>query len=83
MVPSDKQVKRSISETGQIPRELLEAYQKQAEVQGREGEEEQETGSITGIFRMEKRADGNDNSKERQDTPKAGSAAEPVSPAKQ
>ena len=41
------------------------------------------TGSITGIFRMERRADGRDSAKERQDTPKAGSAAEPVSPAKQ
>ena len=83
MNPSEKQVKRSISETGQIPRELLEAYQQQAEAQGREGEEEQDTGSITGIFRMERRADGRDSAKERQDTPKAGSAAEPVSPAKQ
>lgn len=81
MKPSEKQVNRSISETGQIPRELLEAYQKQAEAQGREGEEEQDTGSITGIFRMEKRADGKDNAKERQDTPKAGSASEPATPA--
>lgn len=82
MKPSEKQVNRSISETGQIPRELLEAYQ-QANAQGREGEEAQETGSITGIFRMEKRADGKDAAKERQDTPKAGSSTESVTPAKQ
>ncbi len=82
MNTSEKKSKISTTETGQIPRELLQAYQ-QANAQGREGDETPETGSITGVFRMEKRADGKDSAKERQDTPKAGSAAEPVSPAKQ
>jgi hypothetical protein len=75
MKSSEKQVKQSTTETGQIPRELLEAYQ-EAAAQARESADAEDTGSITGVFRMERRADGTDSAQKDNDTPKAGSASE-------
>mgnify|MGYP005867291801 FL=1 len=77
MKSSEKQVKQSTTETGQIPRELLEAYQ-EAATQARESADEEDTGSITGVFRMGRRADGTDSAKKDNDTPKTGSASEPA-----
>jgi hypothetical protein len=71
--------KTSNTETGQIPRELLEAYQ--AAEAARDGDEGEDSNSITGVFRMDKRRDGKDATKERHDAPQTGSA--PTEPAKQ
>lgn len=76
MTPSEKRTKSAVSETGQIPRQLLEALQ-QAENEQRESFEGQESGSITGIFRMKKRAEGIDATKDI-DAPLAGHSTEPA-----
>jgi hypothetical protein len=80
MNAAPKTRKTSTTETGQIPRELLEAYQA-AETAARDGNEGEDSNSITGVFRMDKRRDGKDASKERHDAPQTGSA--PSEPAKQ
>jgi hypothetical protein len=67
---------KAVSETGQIPRELLEAYQAAEEVL-RESTEDGDSTSITGVFRTKKRAEGLDAAKE-DDAPSAGSAPAPA-----
>jgi hypothetical protein len=76
MTPSEKRTKSAVSETGQIPRHLLEAFQ-QIDNEQRESQDGQESGSITGIFRMKKRAEGIDAAKDV-DAPSAGNSPEPA-----
>ncbi len=64
------------SETGRIPRELLEAY-REAEVVLRESSDEEDSMSITGVFKMRKRAEGTDTTKDNDDQA-TGSAPAPI-----
>jgi hypothetical protein len=76
MMPAEKRTKTTTSETGQIPRHLMEIYQDTAE-NVRESMAEEDSMSITGVFRMKKRAEGKDGVKD-DDAPLAGNAAEPA-----
>jgi hypothetical protein len=68
---------KNVSETGQIPRHILDGFKDLAD-QARESMEDSDSGSITGIFRMKKRAEGVEDVKD-DDAPTAGSAAAPAS----
>jgi hypothetical protein len=48
---------KNVSETGQIPRHVLDSYKELAD-QARESMEDGDSASITGIFRMKKHAEG-------------------------
>jgi hypothetical protein len=73
MTPADKR-KTATSETGQIPRHIMEMYQDAAD-KLRESAEDADSLSITGAFKMRRGAEGADMAKDN-DAPTAGSAAE-------
>ncbi|MDX2140647.1 MAG: hypothetical protein SF123_21370 [Chloroflexota bacterium] len=66
--------KTATSETGQIPRHIMEMYQDAAD-KLRESSEAADSLSITGAFKMRKNTEGSDMAKDS-DAPTAGSAAE-------
>lgn len=77
MIPSKNRTDAA-SETGQIPRHLMEAYRDAAEAL-RESAEAEDSASITGIFRMRNRAEGNDQTHDGDhDSPAAGNLVEPA-----
>ena len=76
MTPAEKRSSTN-SETGQIPRQLMEAY-REAEAMLRESSEEEDSMSITGVFKMRKRAEGSDTAKDNDDLA-TGSAPAPAS----
>lgn len=77
MIPS-KNRSGDTSETGQIPRHLMEAYRDAADAL-RESAEQGDSASITGVFRMRKQAEGDDQTKDSDhNSPAAGNAVEPA-----
>ncbi|MBE0690440.1 MAG: hypothetical protein IH587_10010 [Anaerolineae bacterium] len=66
------------SETGQIPRHLMEAYRDAADAL-RDSAEQDDSGSITGVFKMRKRAEGDDQAKDGDNnSPASGNVVEPA-----
>jgi hypothetical protein len=64
MVKPEKRT--SATETGQIPRALVEAYQNANDAL-RESHPDEDINSITGSFRLKQRSEGKDVAKEKDD----------------